>query len=153
MPTLPLNPIAAGTMPTRIVGAPTSRDRQGAVRLPSFTDPLLADAQRTFAESLSIAERRPDGTRASARETAEKLVAITFVEPVLKRQRESDGAAPPFAPGPGEKQFRALLDSRVAHDIVRAARLPIVDRLAHDLLRRSVGAGGDPARRGVDGHA
>lgn len=112
--------------------------------------PSLADAQRTFAESLSIAERRPDGTRATARETAEKLVAITFVEPVLKRLRESDGAAPPFAPGPGERQFRALLDARVAHDVVRAARLPMVDRLAHDLLRRS---GGAPTPRGADGHA
>ncbi|MCW5776106.1 MAG: hypothetical protein KIS87_06685 [Phycisphaeraceae bacterium] len=131
----------------------TSRDRQGAGLSSQFADPSLADAQRTFAESLSIAERRQDGKRASARETAEKLVAITFVEPVLKRLRESDGAAPPFGPGPGEKQFRALMDARVAHDIVRAARLPIVDRLARDLLRGSVGAGGEPALRGAGAHA
>ncbi|HRQ73542.1 MAG TPA: hypothetical protein PLU35_10980 [Phycisphaerales bacterium] len=145
MTTLPLNTIASD--------AATSRDRQGTGLSLHFADPSLAHAQRTFAESLSIAERRPDGTRASARETAEKLVAITFVEPVLKRLRESDGAAPPFAPGPGEKQFRALLDAKVAHDIVRAARLPMVDRLAHDLLRRPAGAGGAPAPRGADGNA
>lgn len=129
------------------------RDRMGAVGSPPLTDPSLADARRTFAELLSIAERRPDGTRATARETAEKLVAITFVEPVLKRLRESEGAAPPFAPGPGEKQFRALLDARVSHDVVRAARLPIVDRLAHDLLRRSVGPEGASAPRGDGDHA
>ncbi|MCL4742571.1 MAG: hypothetical protein KJZ54_10255 [Phycisphaerales bacterium] len=142
MPTFSHNPI---------VGAATaSREHPVAGRFAVLGGSSLTDAQRTFAESLSIAERRPDGTRGTARETAEKLVAITFVEPVLKRLRESDGAAPPFAPGPGERQFRALLDARVAHDIVRAARLPMVDRLAHDLLRRS---GGSPAPGGADGHA
>ena len=73
-----------------------------------------------------------------AREAAEKLVAQTLILPVLKQLRESNEAAPPFAPTEGEKQFGALMDQQIAEDITKAAGFPLVDRLARDLLKQQV---------------
>lgn len=70
-----------------------------------------------------------------AREAAQDFVAIAFVAPVLKQLRDSNNAAPPFAPGAAEKQFGALMDQQVARQVVRATRFPLVDRVAGDLLR------------------
>jgi Rod binding domain-containing protein len=98
-------------------------------------------AQRSFADTLGAArhaeglearEGRSDAAR--AREAAEKLISTTLVEPVLKQLRESNNAVAPFAPTQGEKQFGALLDHRLAHDIVKSANFPMVDRLARNLL-------------------
>jgi hypothetical protein len=72
--------------------------------------------------------------RTEAREAAELLVSTTFVEPVFKQMRESERTAPPFAPSEGEKQFRALLDTRLAQEMVKSARWGLVDRVARDLL-------------------
>ena len=99
-------------------------------------------AQRSFAEALGAA-RHADALDAregrskpdQAREAAEQLVSTTLILPVLKQLRESNNAAPPFAPTDAEKQFGALLDHRLAHDIVKGANFPMVDRLARDLLR------------------
>lgn len=101
-------------------------------------------AQRSFAEALGAA-RRAEGLEAveardaadRAREAAEQLVSTTLVLPVLKQLRESNNAAPPFGPTDAEKQFGSLLDHRLAHDIVKGANFPMVDRLARDLLRNT----------------
>lgn len=109
---------------------------------PSFGRGLAA--QGTFAEALGAARRadaadagQPKDPAAKARQAAELLVSTTLVEPVLKQIRESNNAAPPFGPAPGEKQFGALLDHRLAHDIVRSANFPLVDRLARNLLNNT----------------
>lgn len=81
------------------------------------------------------AERSPEAQE--AREAAADFVAMAFVEPILKQMRETSMAAPPFAPTNGEKQFRAMLDANFAREITRAARFPLIDRLARDL--RSAG--------------
>jgi len=70
---------------------------------------------------------------AEARDAAEQLVAVVLIEPIFKRMRESNQAAPPFAPTNGEKQFQSMLDAKLAHEITSAARFPLVDRLARDL--------------------
>ena len=72
------------------------------------------------------------------REAAEQLVSATFITPVLSQVRESSMAAPPFAPTQGEKQFGAMLDQRLADEIVKSSRLPMVDRLTREF---SAGAG------------
>src|SRR5690606_33176977 len=72
--------------------------------------------------------------KTEAREAAEMLVSTTFVEPIFKQMRESDRTAAPFAPSEGEKQFRALLDTRLAQEMVKSARWGLVDRVAQDLL-------------------
>lgn len=98
------------------------------------------DEQRAFGEVLGLARgTNPDATpeqkRADAREAAEKLVASTFIEPLLKSMRESNQAAAPFAPTQGEKQFRGLIDARVAESVVRRSNLSIVDRVTDTLVR------------------
>ena len=79
------------------------------------------------------AARAPSNAE-QAREAAEQLVAIAFVQPVLQGLRESEGAAEPFAPSSGEKQFGSLLDAEIARGVVKASQWPLVDRLARDLL-------------------
>lgn len=72
-----------------------------------------------------------------ARATAEQLVAVTFIQPLLKQLRETNHAAPPFGPTQAERQFGALADADLAQQVTRAAHFPLVDRLAQDLLIRS----------------
>ncbi|MDX9910435.1 MAG: hypothetical protein RBS39_01250 [Phycisphaerales bacterium] len=102
----------------------------------------LASRQSAFRDVLAQASGRGDArTRETpeqrARSAAEQLVAISFVQPILAQVREAKDAAPPFAPTEAEKQFGALMDARVAHELVRGSRLPLVDRLAQNLLARS----------------
>ena len=103
-------------------------------------DRMMTGDQRSFMDvigrgGLSAPGSGAGSAEADARDAAEQLVAITFVQPVLQQLRESDGAAPPFAPTQGERQFRALLDAELAREITSAAQFPLVDRLARDLLR------------------
>ena len=93
-----------------------------------------ADQAQHFAE---LVERAKKGTTAEEiREAAEQLVSATF-KPILNQIRESNDAAPPFAPTQGEKQFGALMDQRIADEIVKSSRLPIVDRLTRDFAARA----------------
>ena len=98
--------------------------------------------QRDFADVMSIARRRVDGggaktPEAEARDAAERFIAVTLVQPILDQARASDNAAPPFKPTEAEKQFRGMIDAQTAMNIVRSSRLPIVDRMARDLLRNA----------------
>lgn len=102
----------------------------------------LASSQSAFRDVLGRAAALGDASsretpESRARSAAEQLVAITFVQPILAQVREAKDAAPPFAPTEAEKQFGALMDARVAQEIVGGARLPLVERLARDLLARS----------------
>lgn len=109
----------------------SSNSRFGPVGTPS-------SAQQSFAEILSIADRGPAGraaTKNNPREVAETFVAVALVQPILAQARESGWAAPPFEPSQAEKQFGALMDAHVAREITRAARFPLVDRLARDMRR------------------
>ncbi|MFT5422587.1 MAG: Rod binding domain-containing protein [Phycisphaerales bacterium] len=99
-----------------------------------------ADEQQAFGEILGLARGKnldatPEQKRDEAREAAEKLVASTFIEPLLKSVRESSQAAAPFAPTQAEKQFRGLMDARVAESVVHRTDLAIVGRIADSLLR------------------
>lgn len=73
----------------------------------------------------------------TSREAAEEFVAQALVQPVLKQMRAMNQASPPFAPGPYEKTFAAMLDAEVAKHIVRARRFPVVDAVARQLLEHS----------------
>lgn len=94
--------------------------------------------QGEFARLMAIADRAPGGGSSDPRQAAEQLVAMVLVEPVLERVRESSEAAPPFRANEAEKQFRALMDARLAQEIVRSANFPLVDRLARDLRARAL---------------
>jgi hypothetical protein len=95
--------------------------------------------QADFASILGVAERTlgsaGESPETQARRAAEEFVARVFIEPVLQEARESNTQPPPFGPGPGEKTFASLMDSKRAMDLVRSADWPIVDRLTRDLTR------------------
>ena len=97
--------------------------------------PASADQTERFEQ---LIERAKAGApEAEIRQAAEQLVSATFIVPVLSQIREPNNAAPPFAPTQGEKQFGAILDQRVADEIVKSSRLPIVDRLTRDFASRA----------------
>ena len=99
----------------------------------------LARSQETFAQIISRAQERP-GVRTQterARASAEQLVSIALIEPALRAVRESGGAAPPFAPTPAERRFGAMLDAHRAVEIARSTHMPLVERIAADMLRSS----------------
>ncbi|MFM9996797.1 MAG: hypothetical protein ACKVU4_13470 [Phycisphaerales bacterium] len=98
----------------------------------------LAEEQRSFAAVLARGQSANTMTpQAKAREAAMQLVAVALVQPILKELRDTNSAAPPFAPTQGEQQFRALMDAELAQRVVQAARFPLVDRLAQELLDRA----------------
>ena len=105
--------------------------------------------QRAFADVLAIANRGMvlKDEAEQHREAAEKLVATTLVEPILKQLREANNTPPPFGPGAGEKQFRSLGDAHAAREIVRSSRFELVDRLAQDLRAHAQRSNTSPAER------
>lgn len=104
---------------------------------PSIPRSLL-DEQRSFAAVLARGQSANTMMpQAKAREAAMQLVAVALVQPILKELRDTNSAAPPFAPTQGEQQFRALMDAELAQRVVQAARFPLVDRLAQELLDRA----------------
>lgn len=129
------NALLGGTRPSLGLGA-APRSGLGPFSSGPERAGTETGAQRSFAEILSIADRGPLGAGASAkdpREVAETFVAVALVQPILAQARESGWAAPPFQPSQAEKQFGALMDAHVAREITRAARFPLVDRLARDM--------------------
>ncbi|MCB9844893.1 MAG: hypothetical protein H6811_02750 [Phycisphaeraceae bacterium] len=119
---------------------------------PAASDPLarwtsgarspLLDRQRTFAAALGRAESIPERLtpEQTARRQAEQLVAITFVQPILRETREANATPPPFGPSQAERQLGPIFDAQIADRLVRASNFPIVDRIASDLMRRLGGA-------------
>lgn len=108
---------------------------QGEVTIES-----LSSRQHSFSQVLGRESRRTLPTRAErARETAEQFVASSLVEPILKQMRSATQAPPPLGPSQGEKQFRSLMDTQVARNIVKRSRWNVVDRIASDLMKRTNG--------------
>jgi Rod binding domain-containing protein len=105
-------------------------------------DPLV-ERQQTFEAALGQA-RDLRASAASPREAAEQLVAVAFVQPLLKMVRDANRSAPPFAPTPGEKMFGQISDVALSQGLVRASRFPLVDRLERDLQGRTTSAATDP---------
>lgn len=97
----------------------------------------------------------PDPRLAKAAEAAEGLVATTFIEPILKQVRESNDAPPPFGPSNAEKQFSALLDTKLSDEIVHAANFPLVERITQQLLQNmpALEAADQPPKQSIDTRA
>jgi hypothetical protein len=119
--------LAAGLRPT----SDTLEHRQQ-----SFREVLTKASDRRGLGEKNLLEGGDADARAQreARKAAEDFVSIAFIEPVLKKLRETSNAAPPFAPGPAEKQFRSMMDAQIARQVVRAAHFPLVDELARRML-------------------
>jgi Rod binding domain-containing protein len=93
------------------------------------------DDQQTFAASLGRATG-PKTIEQEARESAEGLVSMALVQPVLKRLRESNQAAPPFGPAKGEQSMRTMLDQKWADSLVKTGNWALVDRVESKMLAR-----------------
>ncbi len=108
-----------------------------------------------FANILGV--RRPQGGDAAeeARTAAEEFVAISLVQPILEQLRETNEAAPPFAPGPAERMFGPILDAEIAQRIVQKSGYDLVDAVARQLLKaqRAPAAQAALATPGLDAHA
>lgn len=101
-----------------------------------------AAADGRFGMALRQAQSEADSpAEAEAHKVAEEFVGITLVQPILTMLREHSDAAPPFAPGPGEKTFGPLLDAEIAQRITKAKGFGLVDVVARNLLKR-IGAEG-----------
>ncbi|UYV13180.1 MAG: hypothetical protein NCW75_02575 [Phycisphaera sp.] len=103
---------------------------------PPTTATAVYDRQRDFSAVIAR-DDTPASAQGSARRAAEDFVAMAFVEPLLAELREGNNAAPPFAPGPAEKQFGEIMDQVMSRQIVRASNFGLVDRLEADLSQRS----------------
>lgn len=80
-----------------------------------------------------------------AHKSAEEFVGMTLVQPILTSLREQSDAAPPFAPGPGEKAFGPLLDAELAKRITQAKDFELIDVVARNLLGRRGATGAQEA--------
>jgi len=107
-------------------------------------DGRAGEFARMLAQSEGAGGRGQEGPQATRR-SAEQLVSVTFIQPMLRSMRESSQAAPPFAPTQVEKQFGPMLDARMADAMVRSSNWAIVDRIERDLLR----AGGQRSEPGA----
>ena len=99
-----------------------------------------------FGGALDEALRRVDVPKAGSGEQdalyekihgmAEELVSGAFVRPVLAKMRETNQAAPPFAPGLYEKTFGPLLDTEISQQIVRSSKFLLVDAMTDQLMAK-----------------
>lgn len=111
---------------------------------------ISPSVERGFGATLGGALRRIDPGK-DARKAAEEFVSIAFIEPVLKSLRDSNQAAPPFAPTDAEKSFGPLLDAEIAQRIVAREQYGLVDSVARQLQRFASPA--SPSRIEIDSHA
>lgn len=102
--------------------------------------PNLGQSQQSFSAILAMDRRSHTGTvsKDPEREAAEQLVAVTFIEPILRQAREVRSSEGPFGITQAEKQFGSMLDAASAKDMVRSWDFPLVDKLARD-MRTAVG--------------
>jgi hypothetical protein len=105
------------------------------------------DDQAGFAAVLSRANEAASSH--PARDAAEKLVAVAFVQPVLAKMRESTQAAAPFRPNQAEKTFRGMMDSSLAQKIVRSSNWPLVQRIEEKLAKASPDRAFEAMRRSI----
>ncbi len=96
--------------------------------------PRPLNEQRAFAGVLARAQDAPAGPN-QARQAAEQLVATALVQPILKQLRETNGAAEPFKPGPGEQAFQQLMDTHLSEKLVHSSRWALVDEITKRLTR------------------
>jgi Rod binding domain-containing protein len=101
----------------------------------------VAASQRGFSQVLTRAKDEQLTPEQQARGAAEQFVSIAMVQPLLSQLRQTNQAAPPFAPSNAEKQFQSLFDAQVAERITSAKQFPLVDAVATQLLKRLETAG------------
>lgn len=122
-----------------LLGLSNSADSAALIRTSGELARTRDADQEAFASILGRKGTRPaqaeQTPEAKAREAAEQLVAITFVQPVLSQARAARSSDGPFGQTQAERQFGGMIDGMTAERMVHAARWPLVDRLARDMLK------------------
>jgi hypothetical protein len=111
----------------------------------SFLDALGKREDAGVADPFNVPAEGESAPMERARAAAADFVATAFITPLLAQLRSSQSAAPPFAPGALEKQFRPIADAQVARQVAHASRFPLVESVARSLLRQ-----GGADRAGAD---
>jgi Rod binding domain-containing protein len=114
-----------------MTGAITAQRRVAAIgaQMPVPTSPFQATLSQ-----VQDADHRIQ-MRAKIRDVAEKYVAQSLVQPLLKQARELRDDTPPFGTTQAEKQFGGMLDERTSLDMVKRGHWGLVGSIETRLLR------------------
>ena len=98
--------------------------------------------------AFELAQSTKHSTREQVRESASKLVASAFIQPILAQMHETSFVSGRFAPGDAERRFTPMLHQHLADGIGTATSFPLVDAIVDRLLGPSSSVGRGPGRGG-----
>ncbi|WP_428388811.1 hypothetical protein [Mucisphaera sp.] len=81
-----------------------------------------------------VASDDTEAVERQVRDSAEKMIAGMFIEPVLKQLRNGPFKTEMFSGGMGEEVFGAQLDTELSMRMARSANWPLVDSLVDELM-------------------
>jgi len=136
--TAPLSIPTARTALDALEPGASPADRAKAAAQQDFASILSESTAVRGAPSKPLSQMTLAQQEAQARKVAQDFVAVAFIQPILKQLRNSPmgDLGPPLGPGPGEKQFRTLADTHMAHQLARAANWPLIDQLTRTLQKK-----------------
>ena len=114
----------------------TSQQRATVSDSHTFEQALQSAVEAAPADFAAISPERV----AKAREAAEQFIGMAFIQPMLAELRSGTFAAEPFAATAAEERFGPMMDAILSDRIMSATNFPLTDRIADQLLRRSVQA-------------
>lgn len=100
-----------------------------------------------------LIEAGHEETVRKAGDAAAKLVASTFIIPLLAAMRESPFQTERFGPTMAERRMGPALDQQIADRIVQRSQFPIVEAVKRSILSKQaqrLGLTGAPAGRSID---
>ena len=83
----------------------------------------------------SATDRTPTPKEAVIRQSAEELVAMTLIKPLLEQARQDPFKSELFHGGFAEDAFGAQLDSVIAERMTHSIRLPVVDSVYSRIVK------------------
>lgn len=95
----------------------------------------LPDRQPAFGDILAQVRSGDSRQASSARESAEDLVAMTLVQPLLAQMRTDVFGGGAFASGTVQDRLSPFADAAIARDIVKGSRIPLVDAIERSMTR------------------
>ncbi len=117
---------------------------------------MTAAAQMALQPSGSSTQRFEDLLRGAqaqapdvARESAEQLVAITLVQPLLDAAQNDPFASGLFHGGQGERIFQQQINALLGERITKQANFPVVDAVYRAITKQT--SGGSAAGAGAAG--
>jgi len=127
------------TIPLPAAVTPTQLQRSTAIDFSSDRVTPLPELKPAFGDIL--AEVRAGGSSAALntppRESAEELVAMTLVQPMLAQLRTDVFGGGAFSSGTIQDRLAPFADATIARDMVKGSRMPIVDAVERTMTRNA----------------